>query len=63
MNEVVTTFTQKISKILDIMAPVKVFQTRKKYVPWLSPETKSLMNERDRLLNEAKSTGDVETME
>ena len=59
MNEAVAIFTQKISQILDIMAPVKVFQTRKKYVPWLSSETKSLMNERDMLLNEAKSTGDV----
>ena len=50
-------FTDKICHILDSMAPVRVFQNRKKYVPWLSQETKSLMVVRDGLLAQAKFSG------
>ena len=55
VNEAVEIFTTKISQIHDVMAPIRVFRTRKKYVPWLSSDTKSLMTHRDRLLTAAKS--------
>ena len=60
VDQAVDIFTEKISQILDVMAPVKVFQTRKKYVPWLGHDTKSLMMERDGLLAQAKNSGLVE---
>ena len=50
-------FTDEICQILDLMAPIKVFQNRKKYVPWLSQATKSSMVIRDNLLSQAKSSG------
>ena len=40
--------TSKLTKVLDTMAPVKKFQTRQNYVPWLSAETKNLKLERER---------------
>ena len=57
VNVAVSLFTEKISRILDTMAPVRVFQTRRKYVPWLSTETKSLMTIRDNLLIQAQASG------
>ena len=39
--------TSELCKILDIMAPIKVFQVRSNYAPWLSNSTKALMKERD----------------
>ena len=39
--------TNKLSEILDQMAPIRTIQVRKKYVPWLSHATKELMKERD----------------
>ena len=39
--------TRKITNILDEMAPIKKFQTRTKYAPWLSTDTKQLMVERE----------------
>ena len=37
----------KLSQILDKHAPVRTFQTRTKFAPWLSDTTKQLMRERD----------------
>ena len=39
--------TNKITHILDDMAPIKRFQTRTKYAPWLSNESKQLIAERE----------------
>jgi hypothetical protein len=36
-------FTNKITKILDAMAPVRSFRVRNKYAPWLSPILKAEM--------------------
>ena len=47
-NEAAEIFTHKLTEILDRHAPVKVFQTRTNFAPWLSEETKQLMQERDR---------------
>ena len=38
-NDAVETFNHKITDILDGMAPVRTFQMRKNYCPWLSQET------------------------
>ena len=40
-------FSEKIVNVLDQFAPVRTIQSRTKYVPWLSIETKNLMNERN----------------
>ena len=39
--------TNKITDILNEMAPIKRFQTRTKYAPWLSNESKNLIAERE----------------
>ena len=46
-SEAADLLTSKLSAILDQMAPIRTFQIRKKYVPWLSESTKELMKERD----------------
>ena len=56
INVAVQILTQKINDVLDSMAPIKIFQTRKNYVPWLEKDTRSMMSERDNLLCKAKST-------
>ena len=40
--------TSKLTFILDTLAPMKTFQIRTKYAPWLSTCTVNLMKERDR---------------
>ena len=49
-------FTEKINSILDQMAPIRIFQTRKKYVPWLEKGTKLIMHRGDNLFSKAKAT-------
>ena len=49
-DEAIQHFTTKINDILDKMAPIKVFQSRSKYCPWLSEQTKHLL----KLRNEAQ---------
>ena len=51
-------FQDIFGEILDKHAPVKIFQTRKNYLPYLSEDTKRLMEERDALKEEATKTGD-----
>ena len=50
-------FTQKVTKILDEMAPIKTYQVRKKYAPWLSPDLKSEMEDRDVAQKVAQESG------
>ena len=50
--------TRKINNVLDKMAPIKKFQTRKNYVPWLKKETKMLKDERDSLHKKAVISDD-----
>ena len=40
--------TQRITQILDLMAPIRTIQVKENYAPWLSKETKAIMAERDR---------------
>ena len=63
VNDAVQIFTENISSVLDKMAPIKIFQTRKNYVPWLEKETKIMMCKRDNLLSKAKSTNSKEDWE
>ena len=56
VDEATELFTQKLTNILDKMVPMKIYQTRRKFVPWLSEETRKLMKERDDLHNLAKSS-------
>ena len=48
VDEAVSILTAKLNSILDIMAPVKTFQTNSKYCPWLSGKTKILILERNK---------------
>ena len=48
VNKAAELFTQILGDILDRHAPVKVFQTRTNFAPWLSDETKNIMKERER---------------
>ena len=58
IDEAALKFEELFGSILDKHAPVKVFQIRKHYVPYLSEETKLLMEERNCLKDEATLNGD-----
>ena len=53
VDKAVQLLSEKITFILDIMAPLKTIQIRKNYNPWLSEDTKNMMIERDRLYQRA----------
>ena len=53
------TFERKFKLILDKHAPIKVFQMRKSYSPFISEETKLLMEERKVLKEEMTRTEDI----
>ena len=59
-NSAVELLSNKITAILDIMAPMKTFQVRTNYNPWLSQETKRMIDERDRLHKLAVDTQNTE---
>ena len=42
-DEATEIFTEKLTKVLDKHAPMKTFQIRKNYAPWLSEESKLLI--------------------
>ena len=46
--------THKLVAVLNVHAPWIIFQQRKHFVPWLTPETKEMMVERDRCKEQAK---------
>ena len=50
-------FVTNVLKILDLAAPLKLFQKRKNYRNWLSDEVKSSMEIRDSLREKARVTG------
>ena len=61
VNEAVRIFSEKLTKVLDQMAPVKTFQIRSNFSPWLSEATKELMQERNisqRIASETKKPED-----
>ena len=52
--------TDKLNKILDEMAPIKIIQVRTHYAPWMSSETKAKAKERDLAQKKAAQTQSVE---
>ena len=52
----VDTFTNKLTEILDTMAPVKTFQVRTKYAAWVSDNTKEKIKARDAAQLKASTT-------
>ena len=56
-EEAVEIFTNKLTLILDEMAPVKKYQVRNNYAPWLTNATKGLMTDRDLAQKKAAETG------
>ena len=46
-NQAASLLTDKLTAILDRLAPVKTFQVRNNYAPWLSKESKKLIEERN----------------
>ena len=53
INEASAIFSGMFGTILNKHAPLKVFQVRNNYVPWISPETKKMIEVRDELQKEA----------
>ena len=47
-------FTSKLKSVLDVHAPWVKFQKRKLFCPWLTKETKQMMQQRDKLKQRAK---------
>ena len=60
VNQAVELMSNKITNILDIMAPIKTVQVRTNYAPWLSEETRNLMSERNSLQSRAAQTKSAE---
>ena len=56
MNTAVGLLSSKLTSILDRLAPVKKIQIRSQYVPWLTNETKKLMQDRDDAQKHASNT-------
>ena len=51
---------EKITKILDELAPIKTIQTRTNYAPWLSKDTKDLKKQREAAQEKAARTNNQE---
>ena len=60
VNTAVQLLSDKITFILDVMAPMRTIQVRTKYAPWLSPMTKELMKKRDQAQKSASESGSRE---
>ena len=58
LDQAVQLLTEKLTHILDQLAPVKTIQTRTRYAAWLSPETKASMKARDAAQRHAAESED-----
>ena len=56
-DEAFAVFEEAFREVLNFHAPLKVVQNRNHYVPYLDPDTKSAMKERDKLKESAARTG------
>ena len=52
--------TSKLTEVLDSMAPIRKFQTRHNYVPWMSKATKAMKQNRERAHEKAVRTNESE---
>ena len=60
VNQAVKLMSNKITRELDSMAPMRTVQIRTNYAPWLSQETKDLMSNRDDLQSRAAQSNNAE---
>ena len=63
INEASALFSGIFGSILNLHAPLKVFQVRNNYVPWISKETQQMISARDALKDEAVAENCVEKHE
>ena len=61
-EEATERFKNIFCNIIENHAPMKIFQNRKNYAPWLSDATKKLRNDRDNLKEESTSSQDPEVL-
>ena len=61
-EEAARKFSSIFKAVLDNHAPIKVFQTRKNYAPWLSDEKKELIKKRNALKLASTNSNDTEIM-
>ena len=60
VNTATELLTHKLTEVLDLLAPIKTFQTRTQYAPWLSEEAKLLKKKREEAFKKASESDDVE---
>ena len=56
VNEASNLLAEKLNVVLDQMAPIRTFQTRTNYSPWLSPESKKLITDRNNAQQKASES-------
>ena len=57
-NKAAELLTKGLTRVLDLLAPLRSIQVRNKYAPWLSEETKDLTRRRREAQANAATTGD-----
>jgi hypothetical protein len=60
VDQAVGMLSSKLNNILDIMAPVKTIQIHTRYAPWLSEDTKKLMDKRNAVQKKAAESRDAD---
>ena len=61
-NEAAKKFCSIFRSVLDNHAPIKVFQIRNNYAPWVSDETQKLMEQRNKLKEESTQSDDPDLL-
>ena len=56
VEDAVDKMSNKITAILNVMAPIKSVQVRSQYAPWISQNTKDKLKERDLAQQRATET-------
>ena len=59
-NSAANLLVNKLTEVLDKMAPIKTIQTKSKYAPWLTDSTKDLQKERNIAQERAAASDDPE---
>ena len=60
VNDAALVLTAKIVDVLNKHAPWTIYQERRKYTPWITPETLKLMKDRDELKQQASVSNSLE---
>ena len=61
-NQAAQEFSKIFSRILDNHAPIKIFQTRRNYLPWLSEDMKASMKKRNEIKEDSIVCDDPDTL-